>query len=91
MKNIDEGLETDVILKVFEKVLYNRLLKNLENCEIKSRIHKWIASFFLGRRQRVQISGTYFSWKEVLSGIRIGIILDSLLFVICINDLPIHE
>lgn len=41
------------------------------------------------RKQQVHIKRVYFSWKRVESGVPQGsVLLESILFALCINDLP---
>ena len=74
--------------KAFDKVPHEQLLLKVENHGIKGGALDWIPDFLSNRQQRVVINGTHSAWASVTSGISQGSILEPLLFVIFVNDMP---
>ena len=74
--------------KAFDSVPHKRLIGILKQYGIKGKTLGWINEFLLNRRQRIVIKDSRSEWKDVLSGIPQGSVLDSVLFVIYINSMP---
>ena len=85
-KWVDDGSPVDV-QKAFDKVPHQRLLLKLKAHGIINDVINWIEKWLTHRRQRVIVDGEILNWKSVLSGVPQGSVLDTILFLIYINDL----
>ena len=70
--------------KAFDTVPHRRLLIKLESYGINGKLLGWIDQFLTGRRQKVEIAGSFSKWALVLSGVP----LRPVSFNGYINDLP---
>ena len=66
------------------------MLRILRFCNNPENLVKWIEDFLSERKQRVTVNGVFRKWHDVISGLRQGSVLGSMIFIAYINILP-HE
>jgi len=89
---LDEGYGLDVVYldyrKAFDGVPHCRLLEKLKGFGINSRLLVWLEDFLVSRTMKVGIRGAFSELQEVLSGVPQGSVLELLLFLLFVNELP---
>ena len=89
---LSKGRQVDIILldfpKAFNKVPYARLLLKLDFYSVRGNTNKWISSFLGGQKQLELLENCHSTCAEVLSEVPKETVLDPLLILAYINDLP---
>ena len=90
--NIDKGMTNLIVLldlaRAFDTVSRNILLKKLELYGLKGVTLDWFSSYLSDRQQQCVVEGCVSKPQMISCGVPQGSILDPLLFLIYINDLP---
>lgn len=91
-KHMDNGLFTGAVFtdskKAFDTIVHRILLNKLQRCGVCDRTLLWFSSYLQGHSQRVEVDKVLSSSSVIASGVTQGSILDTLLFILYINDMP---
>ena len=91
---IDRGDINGVILldfrKAFDLINHECLLKKLDIYQCDDNANTWFRSYLTGRTQQTSFRGHLSETAAITAGVPQGSIIGPLLFIVYMNDLPLH-
>ena len=92
MSYFDRMITVDVAIldltKAFDAIPHDKLLHEVSHYCINGDLHSWISNSLTPRHQRVVVDDEHSVNLYVTSGFPLGTVLDLLIFLLFMNDLP---
>jgi hypothetical protein len=92
IQSFDRKKQLDIAIldffKAFDTGPHDRLLRKLNNYGIRGPLHAWLTTFLTKRKMRVALEGEFSNEATVESRVPQVTVLEPILFIYHINDLP---
>ena len=89
---LDKGLIVGTVMvdlsKAFDSIDHSLLLSKLQALGIEGSELAWFADYLKGKQQSVVINSVPSQWKQVIRGVPQGSMLEPLLLLVFVNNLP---
>ena len=76
------------ISKAFDKIWNDGLSFKLKFYGVEGELLSLLKKYLQNRQQRIALNGQSSDWRKINSRVPQGLVLESLLFLIYVNDLP---
>ena len=76
--------------KAFDSLDHQILINKLKKCGFQNAELNWFRNYLTNRLQYITYNNKSSSYKKITTGVPQGSILGPLLFLIYVNDLPLH-
>ena len=74
--------------KALDRVPHARLISKVRSYGVNGKLLQWLEDFLSNRRQRVCLRSCFSDRVDIFSGILLESVLNSILFLVYVNELP---